>query len=835
MPKQVQRRLEHKRMIRPVVATIVVALILVAGFFLWRGSSNEAPAAETVQTAVPSTASDTTSGTSENLDTGQSSMARILSLLEDQTPIDAAIKATVRTSTLEVSRDQAGIGFVDNNTCASCHLDQTEQWRGSQHALAMQPANATTVLGDFNDAEFTDFGITSRFFKRGDAYIVHTQGEDGEYADFTVAYTFGVAPLQQYLLTFPNGRYQAFTVAWDTVRERWFTLHAEEEIAFDDELHWTDRHFTWNSSCAECHSTDLKLNFDLATAGYSTDWAEINVSCQACHGPGEAHVAWAEQENRAEGSTGYAKAEDIGLLVDYRNMAGATQVETCAPCHSRRYPISLDDQQAQPFLDHFVPELLRAEMYHADGQMLEEVYVYGSYIQSKMYQKGVGCMNCHNAHTGKLNQPGNLLCATCHQLTPPTQTFPSLAGKAYDTPEHHFHAEDSPGAQCVNCHMPTQNYMVVDPRRDHSLRIPRPDLSITLGTPNACTQCHTDQAPEWAVTAMNAWYGDEWQRPHYGEVLAKGRIGDSASLEPLSALAGDATQPAIVRATALDLLPRYGDGGREPLQAALTAETPPLMRVVAVQGIDSLNLPTAETFALLAPLLTDPMRAVRIEVANALVGAPDTLFDETQRAAFDAALVEYMAAQVAQADQPEGYANLGTLFARQGHFDQAEVAYQTAIDRDGHFYQAYSNLANLSYQLGHREKAEQLFRQALATSPNEGQLYYGLGLLLAEQARTDEALKNFERAAALLPDEPRVQYNYGLLLQQIGRYSDALSALKRANQLLPNDPDFLYALITFHMKAGEWQAATVYAEYLVQLYPSVPEFQELLASLRDRS
>lgn len=719
-----------------------------------------------------------------------------------------------------------GAMFVDNQMCAECHADYMAEWRGSHHDLAMQPATNETVLGDFNDASFTAYGVTTRFFREGERFMVNTQGSDGAYADFRVDYTFGVEPLQQYLLAFPDGRYQALTVAWDTGEKRWFHLYPDDEITPDDPLHWTRRHFTWNSACAECHSTDLKLNYDPERDSYTTSWAEMNVSCQACHGPGSTHVAWAGVPE--------PKGEDPQLVVDYRGMSAAEQVESCAGCHSRRYPISQDDGHGGAFLDNFMPELLREGLYHPDGQILDEVYVYGSFVQSKMYGAGVKCTQCHNPHTLELRQPGNALCATCHQPNPPTATYPGLQAKAYDATEHHFHQPDSTGAQCVNCHMPAQNYMVVDPRRDHSLRIPRPDLSVKWGTPNACTQCHTDQQPEWAVDAMNGWYGDGWQRPHYGEALAGGRVGLPGAADALSQLADDPQQPVIVRATALDLLRAYGEPGLDSMRGALSADAA-LLRAVAVQGVGA--LPEAEKLALLAPLLDDPVRAVRIEAARELALLPPAVWETTttgQRTAFDRALAEYIAAQFAQPDQPEGQANLGRLYTVLGDPKASEAAYQSAIGRDPAFFQAHNNLANLYYQQGRGDEAEAILQRGIAASPAEGVLHYSLALLLAEQERMDEALASFDRAAGLMPDDPRVQYNYGLFLQQVGQYTASLAALRRAYELAPYDPEILYGLINFHMQAGEWAEALPYAEELLARYPDVPEFQGLVASLRSR-
>lgn len=719
-----------------------------------------------------------------------------------------------------------GATYVENARCGECHADSMAEWTGSHHDLAMQSATAETVLGDFNNATFTAYGVTTRFFKEDDRFMVNTQGSDGAYADFRVDYTFGVEPLQQYLLAFPNGRYQALTVAWDTQEKRWFHLYPAEEITPDDPLHWTRRHFAWNSACAECHSTDLKLNYDLESDSYSTSWAEMNVSCQACHGPGSAHVAWA--------AAAAPEGADPQLVVDYRGMSAAEQVETCAGCHSRRYPISQDDGHGGAYLDNFMPELLREGLYHADGQILDEVYVYGSFLQSKMYGAGVKCTQCHNPHTLKLRQPGNALCTACHQPNPPTAAYPGLQAKAYDATEHHFHEPDSTGAQCVSCHMPAQDYMVVDPRRDHSLRIPRPDLSVQWGTPNACTQCHTEQQAQWAVDVMNGWYGDGWQRPHYGEALAGGRLGVPGAVDSLSQWADDPQIPVIVRATALDLLRSYGEPGLESLRSALNADAP-LLRAVAVQGMGP--LPDGEKLALLAPRLADPVRAVRIEAARELALLPQAVWDTAsteQRSAFDSALAEYIAAQRSQPDQPEGHANLGRLYTVLGDLKAAETAYQTAISRDPDFFQAHNNLANLYYQQGRVEEAEVILRQGIAASPEAGVLHYSMALLLAEQQRTDEALHSFARAASLLAQNPRVQYNYGLILQQVGRYTESLTALQRAYELVPYDPEILYALINFHMSAGEWAEALPYAEELIARYPDVPEFQGLAASLRGR-
>ncbi|MCP4250922.1 MAG: hypothetical protein GY778_28120, partial [bacterium] len=123
--------------------------------------------------------------------------------------------------------------YVGRGVCAECHAKQTDGWRGSHHDLAMQEVNEQTVLGDFDDASFSYAGTTTTFTRRDGAFIVRTDGPDGELTDFPVAYVFGVVPLQQYLIAFPDGRYQALSIVWDTRPAaegggRWVHLYPSE-------------------------------------------------------------------------------------------------------------------------------------------------------------------------------------------------------------------------------------------------------------------------------------------------------------------------------------------------------------------------------------------------------------------------------------------------------------------------------------------------------------------------------------------------------------------------------------------------------------------------------
>lgn len=410
--------------------------------------------------------------------------------------------------------------FVGSSTCAECHRTEADLWRPSQHKLAMQHVTDETVLGNFQDTAFDHAGVRSRFFRRNGKFFVETEGADGNPAAFEVKYTFGVDPLQRYLVEFPDGRLQVLSIAWDSRPigqggQRWFNLYPNERIGHGDRLHWTRLDQNWNFMCAECHSMGVKKNYDAAADRFATTWAEISVGCEACHGQGSRHVAWA----RGLGSfwsMGKADLPDKGLLAGFserRNTswlpdartgnatrsspppALRTEVEACGRCHGRRGQLSEDWVPGRTLTDtHAVLPLARG-LYQADGQMLDEVYNYGSFKQSKMFAAGVTCSDCHEPHSTKLRAGAEGVCGQCH------------APEKYAAATHHHHEGADAKPSCVSCHMPARSYMVVDRRHDHSFRIPRPDLSQKHGTPNACNDCHTDKASEWAASAIDRWHG----------------------------------------------------------------------------------------------------------------------------------------------------------------------------------------------------------------------------------------------------------------------------------------------------------------------------------------
>ena len=714
----------------------------------------------------------------------------------------------------EPARDEP-VAYVPNAACVECHEAQAKAWSTSHHAHAMAPASADSVLGSFDGSEVRHDDVTTRFLRRDGKFVVHTDGPDGTPGDFDVAYTFGVDPLQQYLLALPGGRLQALTIAWDTRRKRWFDLQPDEKTPPGDVLHWTGRYQSWNTMCASCHSTNLVKGYDAASDAFHTTWSETPVTCQSCHGPGARHVAWAR-----------AKSSGDDGLVPIASSA-AREIETCAPCHARRSELSATPIPGAPLYDGYLPALLTEGLYYADGQQEGEVYVYGSFRQSRMYQAGVRCSDCHAPHSTTLRAEGNALCVRCHQATPDTTVFPGLVAKTYDTPEHHFHAPGSPGAQCVACHMPERNYMIIDARRDHAIRVPRPDLTVKIGAPNACTACHTERDAQWAADAVVRWYGlAQSQKPHYGEAIAAARAGRPGGRTGLERIVVDARQPAIVRATAIDLLGRY-PGANVSAIAAATRDADPAVRVAAVGSLE--QIPAPQRVGLVAPALGDARRAVRIEAARVLSSATGTL-DPAQRAAYDAAMAEYKSAQAINLDMPGSHLNLAVVSERDPV--HAEASYRAALRLDPAFTPARLNLARLLGELGRQGDAATVLREGIDRVPTEGELHYSLGLVLAESGNLAEAATALGRAAELLPGRARVQYNHALALQQLGRRGDAEQAFGRALTLDPGDPAITYAVAVFYAQQQNWPRALALADRLAELAPGDAAAQRFIAELR---
>ena len=686
--------------------------------------------------------------------------------------------------------------YVGANQCASCHKQAYSDWRLSDHSKSMAVANAETILGNFDNSSAIFHNMKSRFYKSGSKYFIETIGSDNKTHEYLISYTFGHFPLQQYLVEIENGHIQALNVAWDsrTTEEggqRWIHLQPSEDITPDSPFFWTRHLQNWNSRCAQCHSTNLQKNYNVDDNSFGTTWSEINVACEACHGPGAEHLrlAKAGELDKVSGlinltsnlSWEFAENQPIAQPVGKKSN---NYLNMCGGCHSRRSIIA-DLKPGANYHNQYRLSLLDENLYHPDGQIQDEVFVLGSFLQSKMHAKGVTCMNCHQPHSGKLLLQGNNLCAQCHQP------------KTYDSANHHFHKHDSAGAQCVECHMPENRYMLVDDRRDHRFGIPNPALSLKLGTPNACNQCHKGTTANWAANALDDWKPTSQPPEAWALVNAAARLGDPTMTRPILSVAADESNQPIIKATLLQQLAVFPSRvGAEAAEKYL-AHPEPLIRAAAVRSLDS--APTQIRWQQLSPLITDPVKSVRMEVAislsNMLTEIPLEKIGE-----FRELIVEYRGSLAQSIDMPAAQASLGNLELNLGNPTAAENAYEKALTIEPLYIPALLNLADLYRATNNEAKASPLLLRALEFAPDSGATNFSYGLSLVRQQKYQAALPYLKAATEQQDSQVRYAYVYAVALDSVALTDKALVFLEKANEKWPNQYDLLLTQILYMEK-----------------------------------
>ncbi len=645
--------------------------------------------------------------------------------------------------------------FIGSPRCATCHEQAFKAWRESHHFAAMQRATPDTVLGDFSGQRFEHFGERFRFEQSDGKFLVFSASEDGPEQRHEVSHTFGVYPLQQYLITAPRGRKQALTVAWDSRPaadggQRWYHLYPDEPTPPGDELHWLGPNANWNGMCAECHSTNLTVGYRAETDSFDTRFSEVSVGCEACHGPGSDHVQQAER-NRFDDDWGLAldlddQAEarwlmtaDDGIARRSKPPARRQQTEACGRCHARRSVLTETYRYGQPLTATHMPALLEDGLYFPDGRIQDEVYVYGSFKQSAMYAAGVTCTNCHNPHSGKLRTAGDPsgVCSQCHA--------PAVFANADHAPDPKV-----PPERCVDCHMPARTYMGVDPRRDHSFRIP----------------------------------GAGERSDHYGQAIAAGRAGYAN--DQLVAAMGEEHYPAIARATALSLLsPPFSATHRTAIFQALVNSSP-LLRVAALGVLP--NLAPQERGLNGIAALSDSMLAVRIAAARAFAGQ-QSMLPQTARKAFERAATEARNSLRSGLWQPLNGVRLAEFEGALGDVAAAESAYLYALKvapKLGLVHHAYGLFL---VRQGRRQAALTSLQQAVELAPENPRLVYVLGVALNSLGQPKAALKLLGEAFERFPDERDIGWALTTMLRDGGDRDAARHYAQKLADTFPEDPN----------------------------------------------
>ncbi|MEN9686178.1 MAG: hypothetical protein RLZZ28_1964 [Bacteroidota bacterium] len=702
--------------------------------------------------------------------------------------------------------------YVGNLSCQSCHKTEHTQWAASQHHKAMMPATDSSVKGNFNNVSFSADGVQSRFFKKDGKFFINTEGEDGLNHDYEVKYSFGIEPLQQYLVEFPGGRMQATRASWDTRAKKWFHQYPNQKLAPHDWLHWTGNGQNWNTMCASCHSTNLNKGYDLNKDSYQTSYNEINVSCESCHGPGKNHISY------INGSAYKAGEKTLGSLLRlYKNEGQIAQVNTCAYCHARRVDITGAVLPGKEMLDDFIPEAPTTEFFYADGQVREEDYNYTSFAESKMFSRGVQCSNCHNPHTGKLKMDGAIVCGQCHNTD------------KYAAAGHTMHKASTLEVNCIACHMPAKVYMGNDLRHDHSFRIPRPDQTVKYTTPNTCNTCHANKGAQWAADKIAANFGKN-RKHHFSDDLIPGSLLNRESEGHLNKLLADTATPAIIKAATIQYISRLGSAtARNTLLNQLNDKNAQV-RYEALRGLSVYDASVWLNAA--APLLTDAVRAVRIAAADLYITIAPAQIPAGIYDAYANAKAELDKFVLYQTDFAQGNVQAGEYYRKQNEINSAQKFYYRAIAKDSLLTIARINLATVLNAGGNNNEALKQLKIAAEIEPGSDHIFYSLGLLYAELRDYPNAATALKKSIALNKNNTRARYNYGLLLQQNKKTREAETVFTQALLLEPDNGAVLNALTILYMQTAQIDKALVTGKKLQQYHGNNPAYAELLKQLR---
>lgn len=717
--------------------------------------------------------------------------------------------------------------YVGKEACIDCHFNEYKEWEGSHHDRAMAHANDSTVRGDFNDATFTSLdGVTHNFFMDEDRFMVRTIGEGDTLENFEIKYTFGYTPLQQYLIEFPGGRLQCLQLTWNVTDSVWYSLadmlYADEDMNASNWLHWTNQAQNWNSMCADCHSTELIKGYDVESDTYNTTFSEINVSCEACHGPASDHIEWANMADYAR-----PQNNNCGLVAKTSGIDNKAYVDNCARCHSRRASIT-DYNHSNSIYDHMMPNLAEEPLYHVDGQILDEDYVYGSFTQSKMYMRDVQCNDCHNVHSTARLFEDNRLCTQCHRADD------------YDTPTHHFHKgygeagdavvdvygktnEVGSGSRCIECHMPQQPYMGIDFRADHSMRIPRPRLTKELGSPNACNQCHAEETTEWSIKYVTKWYGNS-RKHQYGSTFRMADEKHEDGIAMLKVIYNDEVYPEMIRALALQkLIVNYPDSCRATLLNAIVHPNEHI-RYTAVRNyfVDS-----PEAITSLCPLLKDGSKAIRVEAADKLYTMPEDQIPQSYKKALKEAVAERLEALEYNGDFPSGKYNIGNFYYNTGDLDNAAKFFERALKQDDLLHSAKVNLAYVYNSQGKYEKAEKLFLNYLKYVPEDGNVMFSYALFLSERGNYKASLDYMLKSTKYVTNNVRVYYNIAMMYDFYKEADNAEKYLKICIDMEPDNISYYSALLNQYMQAKQTKKVSDLARVILQSFPNLDNKAEI--------
>lgn len=687
----------------------------------------------------------------------------------------------------------------------------------------MAEPSAQSVLGNFNGQRFSHAGVTTQFTREASQYFISVQNEGGAKRTFAVAYAFGHYPLQQYLIDIGNGKLQAYDVAWDSRTkeqggQRWFKLLADEDTGPGSAFHWQSQLNNWNSRCVDCHSTEVKKNYNENTQSYDTQFSEINIGCEACHGPGTEHKTKVKNKTYKSGTNSgfshslkpprgfqFTPGQSIAQAQNEPSAKAqqTIEVDTCGGCHSRRQIIA-DIHPGKSYHDQYRLSLLQEPLYFPAGEVQDEVFVLGSFMQSKMFHKGVTCTHCHDPHSGDIKMPAETLCAQCH------------APATYATQTHHKHKPGTEASQCVSCHMPATVFMEVDARRDHSFSVP--SKTITEGTPHACTQCHDANIAVWSQSVNP-----------FGSINQKARDADPTNLRSLADYIANADYPVVRRATLLELAANVPSRVSVEIISQNVSDQDPLVRRAAVDAADF--MPLEMRWALLNPLISDPSASVRYSLAQQLAPTLAHLPPQDQ-SRLNKLIKEHLIQLEKNNDSPAGLMNLANFQLALGDTDKAINQLLNALQLEPNYIVAHLNLADIYRSQNNVNKESHHLQKALDIAPDSAAAQHAYGLFLIRQQKKELALTHLQKATQKTDSTRRFFYVYAVALDSEAKTDHAIETLQASNKRWPKQFDTLMLLVQYLEKAGRESESWDYLSDLSQLAPNDPEVKLRVNALR---
>lgn len=703
-------------------------------------------------------------------------------------------------------------GFVGSSSCRECHEKFYQLWSTSFHGLAMQPYTAELAKTKLTEQKTEIVAGKYRFqadLKQGEVIERSPAGEKR----YPMVQAMGGKNVFYFLTPLERGMLQVLPVAYDVRRQEWLDTTASAMRHFgdrrDEALYWKERPLTFNTSCFSCHVSQLSKNYDLASDSYQTAWAEPGINCETCHGPSADHVklfrGW---------PTNQPPPADVKLIVTSK-MTTEQRNDTCAPCHAKMSPVTMNFAPGDRYFDHFDLVGFENADFYPDGRDLGENYTFTSWRQSPCVKSGkLDCIHCHTS-SGRYRfaEPAkaNDACLPCH------------AARVANAPAHTRHKAGDAGNKCISCHMPMTEFARMR-RSDHSMRPPTPATALRYNSPAACNLCHTNKDAAWADRRVRKWRERDYQQPvlERAALIAAARKRDWTKLPGILAYLASPGREEVQTASLIRLLADCPAEEKWPALRKLMADASPLVRASAAealgQRLDQPNL------AALVKAVGDDYRLVRVRAAAALASVPEDRLPEQQRRQVSRAMTEYMDSMRSRPDDMASHYNLGNFHLARGQMREAVPEFETASRLQPDALPPHVNVALAYNALGQNDKAEASLRRAISLDPTNSAANLNLGMLLAEVGKMSEAEQAFRAAFKADPKSGQAAYNLGVMLAR-DNPEEALTWCRRAAELRPDNPQYGYTFAFYLYQAGQLNAALEAIRAVRQRHPDHQDSQ----------